>query len=837
MSDSTDKKSPPKKLQLTKTVEKGRVQQNFARGRSKSVMVEVKKTRTFSRSDNGVMIKEGRVQTEPGSNIPEEIHNDGLTNNEREARLKALELANSENSKKEITEDEPQTESEETRESINNDCDNSATRKSSKIEVFDKKEEQAILDIKKSPKISIISKAEPKDDTKTTATTTPVIQGEYKKKEKPEIKDHQPVEKKKTRPEKRSKSKLTISNALFGGEEKVRSLASIKRRRQKAKRQNDFDPSSMEKKVLEIVIPEKIGAQELANRMAVRSQDVIRELMKLGIMTGTNEDLDADTAELIVAEFGHKFKRVTEADVEDILLDDEGDEGELENRAPVVTIMGHVDHGKTSLLDALRSTNVTAGEAGGITQHIGAYQIETEGGDKITFLDTPGHAAFTEMRQRGAKVTDIVVLLVAADDGVMPQTIEAISHAKAAEVPIIVAINKIDKPDANPQKVKDELLHHELIPEDLGGDIMVVEISAQEKLNLDKLIEVILLQAEILELKASTKQRSSGTVVEARVDKGRGIVATMLVQKGTLRTGDLVVAGLGYGKIKVMNDDTGKAIDEAGPSLPIEILGLNEVPDAGDNFAVVKQEKQAREIVEYRLKNKRDIRSMKNDVGSTESKSLDRLFKTAQGGNKELNVIIKGDVQGSIEAIIGSLEKINNDEVTIKVVHSAAGGVSESDIRLASTTNALMLGFNVRSEVAARQLAAEDNVAIKYYSVIYNLIDDIKAIVGGMMSPIEREEFIGYAKIQQIFKMSKYGKVAGCMVTEGNIKRGAGVRLIRDNVVIHEGNLKTLKRFKDEVPEVKQGIECGMAFENYEDMKEGDVIEAFEIISEERKLD
>jgi translation initiation factor IF-2 len=614
---------------------------------------------------------------------------------------------------------------------------------------------------------------------------------------------------------------------------RVRSLSSIKRQRAKINKKSDVNPSSQQEKIVrEVVIPEAITVQELANRMAERTVDVIKELMKLGTVATPQQSVDADTAELICDTFGHNFKRVTDADVEHQLIQQDDDPKDLAPRPPVVTIMGHVDHGKTSLLDALRKTDVVAGEAGGITQHIGAYQVQVAGGQKVSFLDTPGHAAFTAMRARGAKVTDVVILVVAADDGIMPQTEEAISHAKAAEVPIIVAINKIDKPEADPGRIKNELMQHELIPEEFGGDIMTVEVSAKEKLHLDKLLEAVLLQAEMLELKANPKRRAQGTVVEARVDKGRGTVATLLVQTGTLKRGDIVVAGGAYGKARALMDDKGNQIKEAGPSVPVEILGLDVTPDAGDIFAVAENEKAAREITEYRREKE------KKRVSQASAKSLDQLFNAASAeATKELAVIIKSDVHGSAEAIAGSLAKFDSDEVKVKIAHSAVGAISESDITLAQATGAMIVGFNVRAIPKAKELAAENGIEIRYYSVIYNLIDDVKDALSGLLSPELREEFIGYAEIRDVFNITKVGKVAGCMITDGVVKRGAKVRLLRDNVVIHEGTLKTLKRFKDEVKEVKSGFECGMAFENYDDIREGDMIECFEVQERARTVE
>jgi translation initiation factor IF-2 len=614
------------------------------------------------------------------------------------------------------------------------------------------------------------------------------------------------------------------------GTMKTRSLASI--RRAKAKERRKSEDKKQDKVYREVIIPEVITVGELAIRMTERSADVTRELMKLGIMATGTQSIDADTAELLVTTFGHTPKRVQESDVENILSDYEDSAEDMKPRAPIVTVMGHVDHGKTSLLDALKSTDVAAGEAGGITQHIGAYSVTVSDDKMITFIDTPGHEAFTEMRTRGAKVTDIVVLVVAADDGIKAQTIEAISHAKAAGVPIIVAINKIDKPGADIDKVNQELLSYELVPEALGGDVITVPVSALKKTNLDKLEEVILLVAEMQDLKANPNASASGVVIESRVDKNKGVVATVLVQRGTLNKGDLVVAGMTYGRIKLMNNDKGRSVAEAGPSLAVEIYGLTEAPSAGDIFNVVSLDKQARDITDYRLRKNKDGKV------TAVNTSLEELFQKASGTGfiKELPVIIKGDVHGSIEAIIGSLNKIESDEVKIKVLHSAVGGITESDVTLATAAGALILGFNVRANNAASMDADKNKVDIRYYSIIYNLIDDIKSIMSGMLSPIIREVYIGSVSIREVFNVSKVGKIAGSYVTKGVIKRGAGVRLLREDIVIHEGKLKTLKRFKEEVKEVREGFECGIAFENYEDIKVGDSVEVFEIVEEKKHL-
>jgi translation initiation factor IF-2 len=552
----------------------------------------------------------------------------------------------------------------------------------------------------------------------------------------------------------------------------------------------------------------------------------------MDVMATINQVIDADTAELIVTEFGHKLTRVAEADVEIGLKGEVDVEGNLKSRPPVVTIMGHVDHGKTSLLDALRHTDVASGEAGGITQHIGAYQVELKGGQRITFIDTPGHQAFTAMRARGANVTDIVVLVVAGDDGIKEQTIEAIRHAKAAQVPIIVAINKMDKPDANADRVRQELLQHELVVEKLGGDILDVEVSATKKMNLEKLEEAILLQAEILDLKANPDRASEGVVIEAKLERGRGAVATVLIQRGTLRVGDIFVSGNEWGRVRAIIDERGANLKEAGPAMPVEVLGLNGAPLAGDDFAVVDSESRARDVTSFRQRRRRDQTAAAGARGT-----LEQMFSQITAGvAKEFPVLVKSDVQGSLEAIVASLAKLSTGEVAVRVLHSAVGGINESDIILAKASNAVIIGFNVRANPQARDLARRDGVEIRYYSIIYNVIDDMKAALSGMLSPTLRERFLGNAAIREVFAITKVGKVAGCMVTEGTVKRGAKVRLLRDNVVIHEGSLKTLKRFKDEVREVKEGYECGMAFENYQDIQAGDTIECFEVEEVARAL-
>ncbi|MEA2759428.1 MAG: translation initiation factor [Methylobacteriaceae bacterium] len=630
----------------------------------------------------------------------------------------------------------------------------------------------------------------------------------------------------------KSRGRLTVASATSGEDERTRSVASFRRRVQRLKGFGAGDPK--EKLAREVVLPETITIQELANRMSERGVDVIKLLMREGEMRKITDVIDADTAQLIAEELGHTVKRVAESDVEEGLFDVPDADARLEPRPPVVTIMGHVDHGKTSLLDAIRHANVVSGEAGGITQHIGAYQVTAPSGQLITFIDTPGHAAFTAMRARGAKVTDIVVLVVAADDGVMPQTVEAINHARAARVPMIVAINKIDKPDAKPERVRTELLQHDVQVESMGGETLEIEVSATKQTNLDKLLEAIALQAELLDLKANPDRAAEGTVIEARLDRGRGPVATVLVQRGTLDVGDLVVAGSQWGRVRALLDDKGEAVLDAGPSAPVEVLGFSGAPEAGDRVAVVETEARAREITEYRERQKRDKIAARG--GSARSSLADMMSQVKTAGRKEFPLLIKGDVQGSVEAIIASLEKLGTEEVGARVIHAGVGGITESDITLAEASNAAVIGFNVRAHKEAREEAERSGIEIRYYNIIYNLVDDVKAAMSGLLAPTLRETMLGNAQILEVFNISKIGKVAGCRVTDGTVERGANVRLIRDNVVVHEGKLSTLKRFKDEVREVQAGQECGMAFENYQDMRAGDVIECYRVEEIKRTL-
>jgi translation initiation factor IF-2 len=626
----------------------------------------------------------------------------------------------------------------------------------------------------------------------------------------------------------RREGRIDIGAAIEGEDERTRSIASMRRARERERRQQELARlrAGQERVVRDVVVPETITVQELANRMAARGGEVVKALFRMGVMATLTQSIDADTAELVVQEFGHRVRRVAEGDVEVGLEGVVDDEGALLPRPPVVTIMGHVDHGKTSLLDALRKADVAAHEAGGITQHIGAYQVALPDGGRVTFIDTPGHEAFTAMRARGAGVTDMVVLVVAADDGVMPQTIEAISHAKAANVPLIVAINKIDKPGVKPDRVRQELLQHGIVVESLGGETQEIEVSATQKINLDKLLEAIQLQAEILDLRANPHRAGEGTVIESKLDRGRGPVATVLVQRGTLKQGDIVVAGAEWGRVRAMLDDKGRQLKEADPSLPVEILGLSGVPAAGETFVAVEDEARAREISEFR---QRKLREKQVAAISASRGSLnDMLARIQAGAQKEVAVVVKADVQGSAEAISVTLGKIGNEEVKVRVLLSAVGQITESDVQLAKASNAVIVAFNVRATTQARELAQREGVDIRYYSIIYQVADDIETLVRGKLAPVQREKFLGYAQILQVFEVKRLGNVAGCRVTEGVVRRGCGVRLLRDGVVIHQGELSTLRRFKDDVKEVTSGYECGMGFANYNDIRVGDQIECYE---------
>jgi translation initiation factor IF-2 len=845
--DDTDSKkkkltlSRPGKLELNKTVDAGQVRQSFSHGRTKAVAVEVRRKRTFKQADDGAMteirdlpqVEEAPVVEAPVEQAPvkkAEAPARTLTEQERAARTRALEGARQ--TETEIAEGRAEREAMETRrreEEVAARLQEDQRRKGEEERRRTEEEERHRLDDEavrraaeqaarlETPDPGATEAAKPKPKLKTEVRA---VEPEDEAAGKPDAK--KPAARRGD--SRRRGGKLTISQAL-NDEERQRSLASVRRQREREKRAAS-GPKKSVKVFREVIIPDTITVQELANRMTERAGNIIKALMNNGITATITETIDAETAELVVTEFGHTPKRVSESDVEIGLKGaDDDDDVSLQPRPPVVTIMGHVDHGKTSLLDALRSTDVVAGEAGGITQHIGAYQVRMASGDKITFLDTPGHEAFTAMRSRGANATDIVVLVVAADDGVMPQTIEAIDHAKAAGVPIIVAINKIDRPDASPDRVRNELLSHELVVESLGGDIQDVEVSALKKTNLDKLEEAIILQAEILEIQANPDRAAEGVVIEAKIETGRGTVATVLVQRGTLKIGDIVVAGAEWGKVRALVDDTGARIKEAGPSMPVELLGLNGTPMAGDEIGVVESEARAREITNFRQRRDRDAKVQAGARGT-----LDQMFDQIQAGVvKEIPVVVKGDVQGSVEAILQSAHNLGTDEVSVKVLHSGVGAINESDVSLAQASKALLVGFNVRANAQARQLAESEGADIRYYAIIYDLVDDLKGMLSGMLAPQIRETFLGNSKIKEVFNITKVGRVAGCEVVEGVVRRGSNVRLLRDDVVIHEGKLSTLKRFKDEVREVTQGFECGMAFENYHDLKEGDVIECFDV--------
>lgn len=794
-------------LKLERTVEtSAQVRQSFSHGKSKTVQV-VKRKKTVS-VDTSATISHGDAS---------------LTDKERQARMKILETAD--DLKKEAAERQKKVE-EETR----------RRQELTQAEQKSREEERKVLEEERKQREVAGAPDEVVAPVVEVASGKPE-KGKYRRDDDDDTETEEKPRKKlslRGGEQKRRAARLTVTQALsaLDGEDQERmpSMAAMRRARKKQKLKDDGLDG--QKQVREIIVPETITVQELSNRLAVRGADVVKKLMEMGVMATITQTIDADTAELLVADFGHRVKRVSESDVELGLTDFEDNPKDMVSRPPVVTVMGHVDHGKTSLLDALRETDVVAKEAGGITQHIGAYQVVLPSGKKITFIDTPGHEAFSEMRSRGANVTDIVVLVVAADDGVMPQTIEAINHAKAAGVPIIVAINKIDKPDATPDRVRNELMQHEIFLETAGGDVMSVEVSAKQKINLDKLEEAILLQADLLNLTANPKRPAQGVVVEARQERGRGSVGTILVDRGTLKVGDIFVAGSEWGRVRALNNDKGHAVDEAGPGVPVEVLGLNGVPLAGDDFVVTGSEKRAVEISEYRRRRQRNVQAAAGARGSLEQ----MLAKAQDGRLTEIPVLIKAGVQGSVEAIVSSLDKLRTDEVAVRVLHAGVGGINESDVGLANASGALVIGFNVRATPKARDLAKRDNVDIRYYSVIYDAINDVKAAMTGVLSPDVREEFIGNAEIKEVFNITGVGKVAGCMVSEGMVKRGAKVRLLRDNVVIHEGELKTLKRFKDEVKEVKQGIECGMAFANYDDMKAGDVIECFDVTQVVRTL-
>ncbi len=815
MSDTDGKKT----LGLRGGARPGNVKQSFSHGRTKNVVVETKRKRVVVPKAGAASATSAKAPASDPSKRPA-----GISDAEMERRLKAVQAAKAREAEEAAAREAEEKARVEERE-----------RRRAEQEAKEREEREREESLKAKAEEEKRRKEEAEAAAKAAAAAPaeePVVQRPTKEKTAPE-----PAQRKQERErenkrggkggdDNRRSGKLTLNQALAGGEGgRQRSMAAMKRKQERARQKAMGGQVEREKVVRDVQVPEAIVVSELANRMSEKVGAVVKALMQNGMMVTQNQTIDADTAELIVEEFGHKVVRVSDADVEDVIKEVEDDEKDLKARPPVITIMGHVDHGKTSLLDAIRNAKVVAGEAGGITQHIGAYQVKTDGGQVLTFLDTPGHAAFTSMRSRGAQVTDIVVLVVAADDAVMPQTIEAINHAKAAEVPMIVAINKIDKPEANPDKVRTDLLQHEVIVEKLSGDVQDVEVSAISGQGLDELLEAIALQAEILELKANPDRAAQGAVIEAQLDVGRGPVATVLVQNGTLHQGDIFVVGEQYGKVRALINDKGDRVKEAGPSVPVEVLGLNGTPEAGDVLNVTETEAQAREIAAYREQAAKDKRA-----AAGAATTLEQLMANAKADENvsELPILVKADVQGSAEAIVQAMEKIGNEEVRVRVLHSGVGAITETDVGLAEASNAPIMGFNVRANASARNTANQKGVEIRYYSVIYDLVDDVKAAASGLLSAEIRENFIGYATIKEVFKVTGVGRVAGCLVTEGVARRSAGVRLLRDNVVIHEGTLKTLKRFKDEVAEVQSGQECGMAFENYDDIREGDVIEIFE---------
>lgn len=834
----------------------GNVKQSFSHGRTKNVVVETKRKRVVVPKPGGAKPAGGSPLAGDPSKRPA-----GISDAELERRMKALAMAKAreadEAAKREA--DEKAREEERERRRLEVEAKEREEREREEaLRAKQEEEERKAKEAEEAVRIAAERKAkesEPKPARQAPAATqqaAPQAAGDDRRgttaggdvastgprkvdRDRGDARGEKVVKAKPGREgDNRRSGKLSLNDALAGGEGgRQRSMAAMKRKQERARQKAMGGQQQREKIVRDVQLPEAITVAELANRMAERVADVVKVLMQNGIMATQNQSIDADTAELIIEEFGHRVQRVSDSDVEQAIETEVDKPENLLPRPPVITIMGHVDHGKTSLLDAIRQANVVSGEAGGITQHIGAYQVTTESGSVLSFLDTPGHAAFTSMRARGAQVTDIVVLVVAADDAVMPQTVEAIAHAKAAQVPMIVAINKCDKPDANPTKVRTDLLQHEVVVEEMGGDVQTVEVSAKTRMGLDNLLEAIALQAEILELTANPNRAAQGAVIEAQLDVGRGPVATVLVQHGTLKRGDIFVVGEQWGKVRALINDKGDRVEEAGPSVPVEVLGLNGTPEAGDVLNVVETEAQAREIADYRAHAAREKRA-----AAGAATTLDQLMAKHKADQNvaELPIVVKADVQGSAEAIVQAMEKIGNDEVRVRVLHYGVGAITETDIGLAEASGAPVIGFNVRANAPARNSANQKGVEIRYYSVIYDLVDDVKKAASGLLSAEVREHFIGYAAIKEVFKVSNVGKVAGCLVTEGVARRSAGVRLLRDDVVIHEGTLKTLKRFKDEVKEVISGQECGMAFENYDDIRPGDVIEIFEREEVERSL-
>ena len=811
-----------KTLSLKRTVESGQVRQSFSHGRSKAVLVEKRRKRIVKPGqEEAAAPPPQEAISEAPAVAPEAPLPAGLSKAEQEKRLAAVAEA-----KVRAVEEAKQAE-EEAKRRAEEDARRAEERASREVE----EEAKRRADAKKRE----LKKSEPAAEAAAPAAASgpkaaaPRRADDDKKRVEEK---RRPSADKRGGERRRRAGRLTINDAL-NDEERVRSLASMRRRREREKRQATGIDGG-EKVARTVQLPDTITIQELANRMAERAVDVIKVLMGQGIMAKINDVIDADTAQIVAEDLGHSVKRVSESDVEDAIVMGEDDDADKSPRSPVVTVMGHVDHGKTSLLDALRQARVADGEAGGITQHIGAYQATTAAGDIVTFIDTPGHAAFTAMRARGAKVTDIVILVVAGDDGVMPQTVEAINHAKAAEAPMIVAINKMDKPEADATRVKNELLQHEIISEDMGGDTQMIEVSAQTGAGLDDLLEAVTLQAELMELKANAERAAEGIVIEAKLDKGRGAVATVLVQRGTLNVGDIFVVGQESGRVRALIDDKGQQVKQAGPSMPVEVLGAGGAPGAGEIFTVVDSEASAREVAEYRARKSRQ----QSTAAGPKAASLDQMMSQLQSAERaEIAIVVKGDVQGSVEAIAQAAEKLSTEEVTARVVHTGVGGITESDVTLATASNAVIFGFNTRANTQARDAAASEGVEIRYYNVIYDLVDDLKAAMSGLLSPDLRETALGTAEVLETFKVGKSDRAAGCLVSNGLVRRGASVRLIRDDIVIHEGELSSLRRFKDEVKEVQSGQECGMAFENYNDLKAGDVIECYEVEEVARTLD
>jgi len=866
----------PRKLELKKTVETGQVRQSFSHGRSKMVTVEVRKKRTIAaETGRGGDGDKGRSSGgRGGSASARDLGMAGLTNREKETRARVLQDAKRAEEERvqaaqiaeERAAEQAALEAQRAREAEEAERLAEAARAAEEAAAAaaaaaakrrqpsrnrprpnrlngprprpptpPRRRPQDAAGGTAAPKRPATPSALPGTAAKLQLTTPEDEDSEARGRSKraPGVPAKKgPVAGRRGDSTRRAAAKITVLDDAEEGAERVRSLASVRRAREKERqKQLLMMRQDAPKVVRDVVVPEAITVQELANRMAERGGDVIKTLMRMGVMATITQTIDADTAELVVAEFGHNMRRVSDADVEIGLRGDTDTVETMVPRPPVVTVMGHVDHGKTSLLDALRKTDVAAHEAGGITQHIGAYQVTLATGEKITFIDTPGHAAFTQMRARGAKATDVVILVVAADDGVMPQTVEAITHAKAAGVPIIVAINKVDRPDANPQRVRTELLQYGIQVEEMGGETLSVEVSAKQGTNLDKLAEAILLQSEVLDLKANPDRPAEGVIIETKVERGRGAVATVLVQRGTLKVGDIFVAGSEWGRVRGLMDASGAELQSAEPGMPAEILGLNGMPAAGDDVIVVPTEARAREVTEFRQRRQRDART-------TASRStLEQMFnKIKEGEAKELALVVKADVHGSAEAIVGALDKLSTEDVKINILHAGVGGINESDVTLARASDALIIGFSVRANPQARELARRDRVEIRYYSIIYELADDVKQLLSGMLAPVLRESILGYAEVREVFNISKVGKVAGCMVTEGIVKRGCRLRLLRDNIVIHDGEIGQLKRFKDDVREVREGYDCGISLASFQDLQLGDVFECYEMEEVARQL-